>query len=262
MKRLLISLLLVVSFYGQAFAAIDFSGDAADRLGCGDQTILDSATSFTIGFVYDADSLAVESAIFSKYDEAVGEEQSVLVTVETDGSIVGAVVTSALHYSFHASNAGAFSTTGGKQVGMVVWSGGTTFAFYTDGSSVGNNLLGELGTPTTPQNVTTEMVIAGRYNAGSLELNPNGQLYQVDIWKNKAFTAGEAADYSSAKLKNMAMNEGATMSWWLDDAPTGSSVNTLTFKDRVSGITCTGVDADSDSLTIGETAWNYPAGVQ
>lgn len=251
--------LILLGIPRHSLAAIDFSGDV-DYLNCGDTTILDGATSYTIGFVFDADSLAAEQHIASKYDDTLGP-QSWMIDILTDGRILGCVIDADGDYTFHTSDAGKITTGGGVQYGMVVWGGGTTWAFYLNGVSAGDNNLGSNGTVNGLRNVSQALLIGARFNNTAVELPLNGALYQLDIWKNVALTSTQAADWYNAKLKSYGLTQGATLSFWLDNFPAGTSVNGLNFIDATGTLSCAGTDADSDSVIVGETTMNYPPSV-
>ena len=268
MKKLCL-LLLLFSFCFTCWAGVDFNGDA-DEILCGDIAAIDDATSLSgFAWVYH-DSVTTDDTIFSTVN--VSADDGFWFWRDDAASASGRQDT----YSIYLDESGSSDTVkveGAQSASPATtwthvaftWKGGTDGTNANEGLRLYINGVEDANSPADSSAVTaidssTRELIIGNSLLGGKEFI--GGMTECAIWDTN-LTAAEVSQLYNSKVKGMPLQiqPSSLVGYWsLDDYPSGAgTISGYTFKDQSgNGNDGTGVDADNDSDTIGETILSYP----
>lgn len=238
---------------------IDFD-KVDDRIEYGDVTILDGASAATWIMIADIDTLSAEMEAFNKWDEDVGSTQAFILWLDSSGDDIGACVTNTTsNYSCHNSDTSAVSTSG-IQCMAWVWSGSNNWAFYVNGSDVGDNAIYDAGTVATLPNTSTSLYIGIGEQSGFR--NPfDGKIYEYAIWDTNLSSA-QVSNFCASELNRITLQTSPfslKLYTPLDDVAEGVSADEAVIKDLSSSvIDGSGEDGSGSGLLGVPGIYSYP----
>lgn len=255
LSTILISLLLV----NPCWATVDLNGDA-DYITVTDSASVSPTGNMSIACWVNFDSTASRQDFVQKWyvkASAPAEiKQSYLLTLGVTATKI----------QFFVSNDGTSGkgTTASAAINTGQWYhvvgvyDGTNIHLYINGAEV---------TPAVAHNTgiydgNRPLEFGRGVDGGVSSYHLNGKITEVMIY-NIALTASEITQLYNACIKSLPLqiqssNIGGY--WGLDDHPIQTGINNLVFKDLSgNGNSGTGVDADGDSLIIGESVLSYPS---
>lgn len=226
MKRLILSLALVISLTFPSYAAVDFDGT--------DDSIISSNTDllvkdFTIDIYLKHDAFVANTYPFAKYN-ATGSQREWAMFTGPDANNCKANVGTTSGSSFVACQLTAdcsdsLGTTAIRH--FTITRDDASCAIYIDGVSqaINDNLVDE-DIPST-----SEVIRIG--SRGGSAGYFDGQIYSIAVW-NKSLTSDEVASYVNAKSKRLALQVASSNLvglWELDECSDGVSCDGLKFTD-------------------------------
>lgn len=147
----------------------------------------------------------------------------------------------------------------GDNNGISMWIDGVSQTIATGTDTPGN-------VPDNMANFEFAMDLGARNVRGTHGQFFIGNMSDVYIWRianNATFTQAEIDQLSKSRVKRIGLQIQPTLLlggyWPLDDVPSGTSIASASFVDMTGlGNNGTGVDADGDSLSVGEAILSYP----
>jgi len=246
---------LITWLLPSAWGAVNFQGDA-DYINCGD--LGDLGSQYTCGVVFKTDTVAENNLILSYRTNDQADQTRLPIQLDHNNADMRFLVRDDDSDLAIVTKAGVLNNT--DFFAVVGVRDGTTINLYVNNEAVGTDTDGALDAVITMNICGIGAFYDDLGNSWDTTTVFNGIIAEVFI-VNTAWSADKARSWINSKLKrhSFILGDDSVAYWSLDELPDGgASLSGATFNDLSgNGNTGSGVDADNDSLGVGETILSY-----